>query len=181
MSVGTETADTHPLTEYEIHDILRNERRTQTLRSLSQAEETMTLRELSERLAALETGETPPPRNIRESVYNSLHQVHLPKLDALGVVEYERNRKVISLADGYSQVDIHMEVTANENVTWATYYWAVGVLALGVVALSSIGAVAFAALSVPVWAVLFFCLLAVSALYHNWDRQSISFGLFPRW
>lgn len=175
----TETQNTRSLSEYEIHDVLRNERRTQTLKTLSQTGETMTLRELSERLAALETGETPPPRNIRESVYNSLHQVHLPKLDELGVVEYDRNRKLVSLAEGYSQVTIHMEVTSADNVSWATYYLVLGILALGTVALSSIGVVVFAAFSVLVWVILFFCLFAFSALFYAWDVKSASFDLLP--
>lgn len=176
----TETQSTRSLTEYEIHDVLRNERRTQTLKCLSQTDETMTLRELSEHLAALETGETPPPRNIRESVYNSLHQVHLPKLNKMGIVAYDRNRKVITLADGYSQINIYMEVVSNDNVTWATYYWVVATLALGTVALSGVGAAAFATLSVPMWAALFFCLFTVSAFYHAWDGKQTSFSLFPR-
>lgn len=175
-----ETQGTPQLTEYEIHDVLRNERRTQVLKHLQQKQETVTLRELSEQLAALETGEMPPPRNIRESAYNSLHQVHLPKLDEFGIVEYQQNRKLVSLADGYSQVDLYMEAVSGDDVTWATYYWVLGVLALGIVVLSSVGAVAFAVLSVPMWAVLFFCLFAVSALYHTWKGKWTSFSLSPR-
>lgn len=179
-TVMGETQSASKLTEYEIHDVLRNERRTQTLKCLSRTEEMMTVRELSERLAALETGETPPPRNIRESAYNSLHQVHLPKLDELGIVEYEQNRKLISLADGYSQVDLYIEAVSGDDIPWATYYWVLGVLALGTVVLSSIGTAAFAILSVPIWALLFFCLFVFSALYHIREGNWTSFRLLPR-
>ncbi|HET7325248.1 MAG TPA: hypothetical protein VFJ06_13055 [Halococcus sp.] len=159
------------LTEYEIHDVLRNERRTRVLEHLHQTQETVTLRELAEQLAVLETGETPPPRNIRESVYNALHQTHLPKLDAMGIVEYESDRKLVALDDGAQQVSLYMEVVPEDDVTWATYYWVLGLLSLVVIALSSVGAVAFAMLSATVWAGLFFGLFLLSGLYRGWESK----------
>jgi hypothetical protein len=64
----------------EIHDVLRNDRRRLTLQYLKQRLEPVEVRELSERVAELEIGESPPPRDIRKSVYNALNQTHLPKL-----------------------------------------------------------------------------------------------------
>lgn len=48
---------------------------------------TLTARELSERIIAEETGESPPPRNIRQSAYVELHETQLLKLDDLEIVE----------------------------------------------------------------------------------------------
>lgn len=175
----TKTQNTQQLTKYEIHDVLRNERRTRVLEHLQSVDEAVRLRELSEQVAALETSETPPPRNIRESVYNSLHQTHLPKLDDLGIVEYEANRKEVALADGSRQVSLYMEVVSADDVTWATYYLSVGLLALSVTTLASLDIPVFGALSVPLWSMLFAVLFALSALYqrmsHEWihlDRRS---------
>src|SRR5699024_6950403 len=156
---------TQSLSEYEIHGILCNERRVHMLRYLDGFEEVVTLRELSEEIAQRETGESPPPRNIRESVYNSLHQSHLPKLAKLGVVDYDRNRKRIRLLEPVEEVNLHMEVTAEQEVTWATYYRTVGIIALLTIALSSIGVGAFAAVPVVVWAAGFLGVFAVSMLY----------------
>lgn len=64
MSMST-TQRTTRLAECDIHDVLRNERRTHLLEILQQNRETLPLREISEQVATLETGETPPPRNIR--------------------------------------------------------------------------------------------------------------------
>ena len=71
------------LAPVEIHDVLSNERRQKVLELLRDNghDGSMTARELSERIAEHETGESPPPRNIRQSAYVSLHQTHLPKLD----------------------------------------------------------------------------------------------------
>ena len=155
--------------EHEIHDVLRNERRVHTLKYLNEFEGTVSLRELSEEIARWETGESPPPRNIRESVYNSLHQTHLPKLDRLGVVDYDRDRKQLRLLEPAEQVDLYMEVTTEQEVTWATYYRTVGVIALVVVALADVGLAAFAAVPAAGWAVGFLGVFAVSMLYRRFE------------
>jgi gamma-glutamylcyclotransferase (GGCT)/AIG2-like uncharacterized protein YtfP len=155
------------LTKCEIHDVLRNKRRTRVLEHLQQTRTTVSLRELSEQLAVLETGETPPPRNIRESVYNSLHQTHLPKLDELEIVAYETKRKVVTPADRFRQVSLYMEVVAADDVPWATYYLTVGIVALLAITLSSVGAPVFDRVSVPLWVMLFGALFALSALYQR--------------
>jgi hypothetical protein len=167
-----------PLSEHEIHDILRNERRARTLRYLRDERRTVTLRELAEALASAETGESPPPRNIRESVYNSLHQTHLPKLDELGIVEYESDRKLIHLCAAARQVELYMEVVPDHGVTWATYYRTLGVLSLAVVGLAGVGVPAFGALPAVAWVGGFLALFALSALYQSHDRRRLDLGRF---
>jgi hypothetical protein len=162
----------NPLQEHEVHDVLRNQRRMHTLNHLKEAEGTVTLRELSEAIATVETGESPPPRNIRESVYNALHQTHLPKLDTMGVVAYERNRKLIELSDAAEQVDLYMEVVPDQDITWSAYYRTVGIIALVVVTLSGVGLPMFAAVSAAFWAVGFLGLFAVSLLYQYFEHAS---------
>lgn len=158
------------LSEREIHDVLRNERRTQTLRYLQRERRTVTLRELAEALASTETGESPAPRNVRESVYNSLHQTHLPKLDGLNIVEYESNRKLIHLCEAARQVELYMEVVPDHGVTWATYYRTLGVLSLVVVGLAGFGVPAFVMVPVVAWVGGFLALFVLSALFQFHDR-----------
>ena len=174
--VGISTMQqTARLTESDIHDVLRNERRTHMLKTLQREQGTLPLREISEHVATLETGENPPPRNVRESIYNSLHQTHLPKLDEMDVIIYERDRKLVTLADGSDQVSLYMEPIPKYGITWAAYYLTVGALALSVIGLSSTGMPIFAALPVIIWATLFFGLLFFSALYQMWYDDSIYF------
>ena len=161
------------LAEHEIHDVLRNERRTHLLTILQQERETLPLREISEQVAALETGKTPPPRNIRESVYNSLHQTHLPKLDRMDIITYECDRKLVTLASQSEQVSLYMETVPEYGITWATYYLAIGSLALVVVGLASVSIPVFAVLPVAIWTSLFLGLLLLSALYQIWNGRGI--------
>ncbi|WP_435318198.1 DUF7344 domain-containing protein [Haloarchaeobius sp. TZWSO28] len=127
------------LQECDIHQILSNSRRRETLRVLNRSTGSITLRDLSELIAAIESGETPAPRNIRETVYISLHQTHLPKLDELGVLEYDCNRKLITLDEGAREVAQYMDVTTGHGITWGEYYRGLGVVGLCAVVASLSG------------------------------------------
>ncbi|SEL61205.1 DUF7344 domain-containing protein [Haloferax larsenii] len=83
----------------EIHDVLRNNRRRLVLEQLREREGSKTVGDLAEHIAEEESGESPPPKNVRQSVYISLHQTHLPKLDALEIVDYDSVGKEVSLAE----------------------------------------------------------------------------------
>jgi hypothetical protein len=98
-----------PLEEGEIHDVLRNERRRLALDRLRESDSrSMSLGRLSEAVASLETGEAPAPGAKRQSVYVSLHQTHLPKLEDLGVVDYDAETKQVRLTDRMAEVELYM-------------------------------------------------------------------------
>jgi hypothetical protein len=156
------------LSEYEIHDVLRNERRTRLLEHLHQECDTVTLRGLSEHIAVLETGETPPPRRVRESVYNSCHQSHLPKLHRMGIVDYEPNRKLVRLGDTWTQVSPYMNPSTGSAMTWPVYNLLVGSVGMVVVTLSSLGVAFFATVPILGWVGLFLVVSIASALYQEY-------------
>jgi predicted transcriptional regulator len=155
------------LDETDIHDVLRNDRRRLVIERLQAVEDgSESVRELSERIAAEESGESPPPRNIRQSVYVSLHQTHLPKLDDLGIVEYDSDSKRVRLAECADEVAVYMEVVPQDGISWAEYYLGVGLLGLGLsVAVASGMPVLSGALGTALVALLFVVLVA-SSLYH---------------
>ncbi|WP_066416300.1 DUF7344 domain-containing protein [Halorubrum aethiopicum] len=167
------------LPETEIHDLLRNERRCQTIKHLQDTVGTTTLRELAETIAEHETGESPPPKNVRNSVYNSLHQTHLPKLDRRGIVEYESDRKTIRLAEDARSVDVYMEVVTPYGITWSEYYSLLGTLSLFVVLAALIGVPAISALDPVLWVSVFLAAFAASLGYQLWaDRWVYLNALF---
>lgn len=96
MATDTDTRDEDGLTETEIHELLSNRRRWEVLCALDEGG-SRELRELSERVAEAETDESPPPTDRRRSVYVSLHQNHLPRLERFGVVTYDEQTKEVSL------------------------------------------------------------------------------------
>lgn len=159
------------LAEGDIHDVLRNERRRLTLEQLRDNGNSLSVRELSERVAALETGETPPPRNIRQSVYVSLHQTHLPKLDELGIVEYDADAKQVTLTDRVREVETYMdlpvetEADADSGRRRAWYSLTLSVVGLLAMIALALGAPVLTAGGAAVVGAVCFALLFVLAAY----------------
>ncbi|MFC3477059.1 DUF7344 domain-containing protein [Halobacterium litoreum] len=115
----------------EIHDVLSNDRRWQVLELLAD-ESPRTLRTLADQIAAVEAGESPAPRQVRQSVYVTLHQNHLPKLDSLDIVRYDDVSKTVALGDRADDIDVYLEVVERGHLSWSEYY--VGVVLVGLLA-----------------------------------------------
>ncbi|WP_117595018.1 DUF7344 domain-containing protein [Haloprofundus halophilus] len=130
----TEKPPADQLSEADVHDVLRNDRRRLTLERLAETGEE-TVRDLSEHIGAIESGEDPPPRNVRQSVYISLHQTHLPKLDDLGVVDYDDNSKNVSLEGNADRVLAYMRFSGTDDPDAPPYALGIGVLGLLFIAL----------------------------------------------
>jgi hypothetical protein len=166
------TADRPGLAETEIHDVLRNDRRRLALNCLREAVDgRLTVRDLAEQVATLETGQDPAPRKKRQSVYVSLHQTHLPKLHELGIVSYESNAKVVTLEDRVREVEVYMEVVPRYGLSWGEYYFAFGLLGMLTTIAVLLGVPGIAAVGITVVATAFFVLLMGSAIYQVYSQQ----------
>ncbi|WP_436923954.1 DUF7344 domain-containing protein [Halosimplex amylolyticum] len=162
---------TQSLAEEEIHDILRNERRREVLDRLRKTIGSMSLRELSVSIAESESGQSPPPTDLRESVYNSLHQTHLPKLDREGIVVYDRDRKTVELDQSARAVDLYMEVVTPYGITWASFYRALCTIGLMVLLGVELGFPLLSALNSVLLITTFLLVLAAATSYQLWNRR----------
>ncbi|WP_255149276.1 DUF7344 domain-containing protein [Halorarius halobius] len=160
------------LDEGEIHDILRNDRRRLALRCLQEADDNeLTVRELSEQVATLETDEDPAPRDKRQSVYVSLHQTHLPKLDKLGIVAYDSDAKAVALLEKAKEVEVYMEVVPRYGLSWGEFYFGLGLLGMLTTIAVLLGVPGVTELGVTAVASLFFVVVMLSATYHVYSQQ----------
>jgi len=162
---------TDGIDETEVYDILRNDRRRQVLRHLRRSVGSMSLRNLARQIASEETGESPPPKNIKRSVYNSLHQTHLPKLDRKGVIQYDKNRKVVELSDEARNINRYLDMTAPFGLTWGEFYRTIGTIGLLAVVLSLIEAPLIAAVPPLLLASSFLAIIAVSTAAQLWRNR----------
>lgn len=167
----TPQSQTSRLDPEEIHDVLRNDRRRLTLQYLKQCLEPVEVRELSEHVAELEVGESPPPRNIRQSVYNALNQTHLPKLDEAGLVEFDMDRKIVSLCEAAREIDIYMDVVTPLGISWDVYYRTLGVIALAMIVATDTDFTVFAGIDSLVFATVFLIVFTVSTFYQLWSMR----------
>lgn len=153
------------LKEVDIHSILSNERRRHVIEFLQESDGSLPVRELSERIAEIETGESPPPTNIRQSAYVSIHQSHLPKLDELGIVEYDSATGDVQLTERAEELRIYMEIVPKYGLTWSEYYIGVSVLGLLLIVAAEIGVPVLATIGSLVLAGMTIAFLIASAIY----------------
>ncbi|GAA0522567.1 hypothetical protein SAMN04488066_105114 [Halorubrum aquaticum] len=152
----------------EIFDLLKNSRRRSIIQYLRAHDGYAELNDVAEHIAADENDITVRELSSdqRKRVYIGLYQCHLPKMDTLGVVEYDKNRGTIELQESVSQLlvymdpideddeDVDTERKADLERTWLVPAIAgvvvavVGVGTLGIGALSAVPAVAWTVLCV---------------------------------
>ena len=99
-------AESTAISEDTMFELLGNERRRSCLKLLSGSDGEWEVSSLSERVATDVTDEPSAAEDVYDSVYISLCQTHLPKLDEAGLVEYDAERKTVTLgprADGIRQ------------------------------------------------------------------------------
>ncbi|NGM70741.1 hypothetical protein G6M89_17300 [Natronolimnobius sp. AArcel1] len=165
--------NTNTIPEEQIYEILANRRRRETIRELMYSSEAapMSLHQLSKEVAARETGETPPPSKLRESVYNSLHQTHLPKLHELGIVQYDRDSRTVQLHERAHDVDQYMAVEAGYGITWSEVYRTLGVLSLTVLLAALLEAPAVSAVDPLLWSAVFLVAFTIAISGQLWTNR----------
>lgn len=152
------------LDEGDIHGALSNDRRRMVIELLEEHGE-LSARELSERIAADETGEDPPPRAARQSAYVSLKQTHLDHLEELDVVSREAGDDAVRLAEGAEAVTAYMGPLRRFRLAWSEYYAAVGLLGFLAIVAADLGVPPFSAVEDGTLALGFFVLVFASAAY----------------
>jgi hypothetical protein len=157
----------------EIHDVLSNERRQMVIDKLRESGGTMSARKLSEHIAECETGESPPPRNIRQSAYVSLHQTHLPKLDDLGIVEYDESDKTVTLNETASrEIGLYMETVPKYGISWSEYYIGMSVLGVFLLIAMQVGIPVISSVDTTVGMGAILTLIGGSAVYQTIQQGS---------
>lgn len=161
-----------------VFQTLGSRRRRYTLHYLRQQDRPVPIRELSERLSAWELGKechavTPKER---KRLYTALHQTHLPKMDRLGIVEYDRNRGIVSLTDHIGQFDIYLDVVPHNDLPWSQFYLALGAVLTTLVTVAALGIAPFTALGGFGYAVAVAGLFTLVAAYHALRDRRLLLG-----
>lgn len=165
---GTAEAPALPLDA--VFEILKNKRRRITLHYLLDADGQVSLSDLAEHIAVVENDITYQEMTSteRKRAYVGLYQCHLPKMNELGAVTFDRDRGTIDLGPNHEQLLPYLDVGQEaDQERWPRYYLGLAVvnatvfgLALSssmaldgatsgllVAAVATVGIVSFAALS----------------------------------
>ena len=115
------------LDEDTIFDLLGNERRRACLKRLQTAEGERSVRDLSQEIAGDIADASTSPEDIHNSVYISLCQSHLPKLDMADIVDYDSDAKTVSRGQAFDQIEPYLETQTPTRDHWQ-YYTGVSVV-----------------------------------------------------
>jgi len=183
MTVGA-TAETEQEAQQEVSydetfDLLSNHRRRYTLHYLKSNGEHAEIGQLSDYVAAWENDI--PPNEVsydqRKRVYTSLQQVHLPRMDKMGVVNFDDREGVIELTPAAQELDIYLEIVDKRDVPWSVLYLtlaAINGVVLTAAALGLPGLTAVPGLGWALFTVTTFVVVSVAHLYIS--RQEMKLG-----
>lgn len=174
QSTDPAVTDEGPLSTETIFETLSNRRRRYTLHYLKRLGEPVSIRELSEQLAAWENEverEQVKPKE-RKRLYTALHQTHLPKMHRLGVVEYDSDRGVVGLTEAIDQFDIYFDLVAADDIPWSQFYLALGGVTTALVTIAALGVQPFAGVAGFGYAVAVAVLFTAVAGYHTLRERS---------
>lgn len=120
------TGNTQSISQDAVFDILSNARRRYVLYYLRQADEPVELSELARELAAWENDTTPEEltKQQRKRVYVSLYQTHIQKLADAGMVEYDQESGMVTLAAGAHHLEGYLGdgADASGGIRWQRLY-----------------------------------------------------------
>jgi len=174
---GAESNGEAPSTD-ELYDIFANRRRRYALHYLQQVDGRADFGEMAEQIAAWECEKHRQEitSNERKYVYSALQQRHLPKMDDVGLVEFDKREGSVEPTDVLDEVDVYAEVVGEGNVPWGVYF--VGLAAVQSVLLAFVGfdATPLTALSDFEWAIFLVAALVVSSLVFLYDTKRMKLG-----
>lgn len=154
-----------PVSLDNVFEILKNQRRRYVLRFLEDREEPVSLSDLSEHVAARENDKSVDQLSSQERkrVYVGLYQCHLPKMDDMGFINFNKNRGVIELGPAAPNAAKYLQDQETAEREWPRYYLSGVGIGWILLAMSSVGA---GLLSATLASVLFLSLLTACALAH---------------
>ena len=183
-SVADSDADER-LSKDVIFELLKNRRRREVLTYLLEAEETVTLGELAEQIAAWEndTEVSALSSDQRKRVYVALYQTHLPKMDDAGIVEYDQDRGLISLSDNADLLMMYLDTDSHRQDRWDRWYALCSVVGAALVSAAVLGLPLVSAVSTGAIAgvvVVAFLLLSLAHVVTNRQHEQSVNGKLSR-
>jgi len=181
-SIGFGTL-TGQISRSELFDVLSHERRRCALYYLQQQEGVVELGEVVDYVTAWQYDRpiTELPSDERMRVYSALHQVHLPKLDAVGFIEYDSDAGTIEVNEEAEYAKLYLEYDPGNDISWSSLYLGltgVGAL-LATVSQQAIYPFDWLGASLLIWIVLtMFALAGVIHTIHNWRNKQAMETLF---
>jgi DNA-binding transcriptional ArsR family regulator len=160
--------------------ILGNERRRLVLHALLQKTPgtDVSLGDLAEQVTAWENSVsvTEVRSDERKSVYTSLQQLHLPKMDETGIVEFDEREGTVTVTPTTQEFTIYLEIVNEGEIPWHGYYLGFGVIGASLLVALATDTAPFAGLPELAWMAFLVVALLVSAIAHTYVARQRRVG-----
>lgn len=165
--------------EDDLFEVLSNRRRRYVVHALKHNNQSPAkLGPLAEQIAAweydLETHEV--GSQVRKRVYTALQQSHLPMMDQVGVVEFDKREGVVEPTPALEDCDIYFDIVRGNEIPWNEYYLALSGVGAALIAVAGLDIGPFGMLPDLAWAVFLVVAFTVSALGHRYYTRQLHLG-----
>lgn len=99
-----------------LHGVLANKHRRHAIACLMKYDDPLTLADLADEVSARENGTrvTDIPAEEMKDVYMELYHVHVPKMEEAGIVAYDQDRDLVTLAENADQLTPYLNLHSKE-------------------------------------------------------------------
>ncbi|MFC4356577.1 hypothetical protein ACFO0N_01290 [Halobium salinum] len=162
----------------EVFQTLSNQRRRFVVHALEQ-DGSMEIGDMARRIAGWEYQKDPEAVSSaeRRRVYNSLQQVHLPKMDENGLVDYDSRSGLVSATGDLADLRLYLEVVPGNDIPWSTYYLLLGAFGALFATATLLNVFGFGAVPDAVGALTTGVLLVASAAVHTYVTRTRELGV----
>lgn len=178
MAVTTPKNTPGDLDEDVLYGALSDKRRRYTLHYLKQVGDAVPVQQIAEQVAAWENDK--PIAELtsqeRKRVYIALYQSHLSTMDSEGLVEYDDDAGVVSLAEEMADLDIYLEVVPPASIPWSLYYAGLTLANALLLALAYLEVRPFTMLPDLAWGVIVLVSFGVSAFAQAYSNRQMHIG-----
>ena len=177
-SSKADDSDEESVSANELFEILSNNRRRYTIHALSVEDSEWEIGHLAEQVAAWENEVAieEVTRAERKSVYTSLQQRHLPRMDDLGIVEYKPDLRTVQPTAAKNDIDIYLDVVSGDNIPWHEYYLGLSAVSAGLVAVAWLDIFPFSLIGDIMWIGVIAAVFAVSSIVHYYLLDEMHFS-----
>jgi len=159
------------ISQDEIFDLLSNPRRRYVINYLLREDRPVSIQELSKELAMweFEVDADELTDQQEKRIYVALYQTHIPKLEDVGVIEYDSDASLVELTDQATQLQPYVEEAPVQERPWPWYYLAITITGLVLYLAVEFGVPVLAQLTTFQVGLATVTALAALAIYHYLD------------
>ena len=118
------------MNQSKVLNIVQNSRRRELLNVLNDLGGECSLREAVRRIAEKES-DGDYDSKLRKSILVSLTQTHLPKMERLDIIDYDKAKDTVRLQEVPTDLRVVLEVVEKGDIPWSVYYLFLSLLGLG--------------------------------------------------